>query len=169
MKMLGRSIEAEFWRLWNIKAPIIGSINKMLIPDWTNKPSFPSISHQLNTTTNSLLKLWRINLEILKNYTFWQAMNKSSNRKINFWSPSIFNFATKLQNTSEMRPKKKSKDTVLKFKDWNQANYWIRMNWRRLSRKKTSGHRKNYKKFKKKWQLHKVSSTFSRKKLETSL
>ena len=128
MKMLGRSIEAEFWRLWNIKARIIGSTNKMLTPDWTNRPSFPSISPPLNTTTNFLLKLWRINLEILKNCTFWQAMSKSSNKKINFWSPSIFNFATKLHNTSEMRPKKKSKDTVLRLKDWNLANYWVRLN-----------------------------------------
>jgi hypothetical protein len=27
-----------------------------------------------------------------------------------------------------MRPKKKSKDTVLRLKDWNLANYWIRLN-----------------------------------------
>jgi hypothetical protein len=27
-----------------------------------------------------------------------------------------------------MRPKKKSKDTVLRLKDWNLANYWVRLN-----------------------------------------
>jgi hypothetical protein len=117
MRMWGRLIEAEFWRLWSMRALIIGSMNKMLTQDWRKKPSFLSILLPLNTTTNFLQKLWHISLEILKNYTFWQAMKKSSKKKINFWFLFIFNFATKLQSTSEMKPNKKFRDTVLKFKD----------------------------------------------------